>query len=214
MEQELEEKRRTKLKKQESFREVQESIKKYESKNEFVQVKLQTRQSFREDQEALNKRLSRRRSEKMQNDGEKDRNKDIQSNGVVASKLENIVLDVKQEKEVNGLKNNETSGHVNNGYVSESPDLNSVRVDRDDSVRDDNGKAIETLEINSSETNIDSKGMPNGRVRGSMTPEPRLKTKGRLYEKNEKLTVSSSNHLDKISLKGVKAANHLINGFR
>ena len=40
---------------------LEESIKKFETKKEFVAVKLKTRQSFREDQVALERRLSKYR---------------------------------------------------------------------------------------------------------------------------------------------------------
>ena len=55
-----------------------------------------------------------------------------------------------------------------------------------------------------------SKTLHNGHVTGSLTPEPRLKMRGtRLYEKNSRLSASSSDHLDKISSKaGPKSAGH------
>ena len=207
MEHELEEKRKVKLKKRESFREVQESIKKYECKNEFVQVKLQTRQSFREDQDALNRRLYRKKSEKMSKDEEEKRSKDGQAGDELGSKLENIVLDLTQDKEhTNGIRNNETNGHVNNGYVN--GDVNDVGVSNDRLQSDG-----PDCDIGTKVTHNDTSERSNGHSRVSMTPEPRLKARGRLYEKNDKLTASSSNHLDQMSLKGFKVTNHPINGF-
>lgn len=225
MEQVVDEKKRLKLKKQESFREVQESIKNFENKKEFVQVKLQTRHSFREDQAALNRRLSRRKSDKMQNNGGENEHDGKNSVDAVAAKLESIELDLNDENDKNMKTSSDVNkaGHVNNGYVGESPDINASRVEKDISHKTETertgmvngtGKCSgnETHETAAISATGDKKQMPNGHMRGSMTPEPRLKVKGRLYEKNDKLTASSSNHLDRISLKGAKATNHLING--
>ena len=211
MEHDLEEKRKVKLKKRESFREVQESIKKYECKNEFVQVKLQTRQSFREDQDALNRRLYRKKSEKMSKNEEEKRSKDGQTGDELGSKLENIVLDLTQDKEhTNGIRKNESNGHVNNGYVNGdvNGDVNDVGVSNDR--LQSNGT---DCDVSTKVTHNDTSERSNGHNRVSMTPEPRLKARGRLYEKNDKLTASSSNHLDQMSLKGFKVTNHPINGF-
>ena len=219
MEQE-EDRKRIKLKKQKSFREVQESIQKFENKKEFVEVKLKTSKSFREDQEALDKRFKRRTTEKMQTDSEENGHDDINTGGGddVSSKLENIVLDLSQESEEKSelINGDGKEGHVNNGYVSESPDINTTRVN-DASVR--LGSDLEVRDSTRTNGVMKTGGdpvkarVPNGHMRGSMTPEPRLKAKGRLYEKNEKLTASNSSHLDRISLKGTKPFHHLVNGF-
>ena len=217
-----EEKTRNKLKKQQSFREVQESIQKFENKKEFVQVKLKTSKSFREDKEALDKRFKRRNTDKMETgsvENEHD-HKTAEDGDEVSSKLENIVLDVchgrEEKSEVNKSDINE--GHVNNGYISESPDVNATRH----AVSEANKRLVgdhkvsdskQTNGIVKTESGTVTTRVHNGHIRGSMTPEPRLKAKGRLYEKNDKLTASNSNHLDRISLKGSKPLNHLTNGF-
>lgn len=214
MEQE-EEKKRTKLKKQESFREVQESIKKFENKKEFVEVKLKTRQSFREDQEALNRRFKTKASRKMQSDSVENGHEDSLDNGG-PSKVDSILLDLSQENgdKMENLSGNNNQGHINNGYVDESPDINGVHVNDTSERRENKQEESETRETRAvgNKSRIDQLHLPNGHVRGAMTPEPRLKAKGRLYEKNDKLAASNSSHLDRISLKGSK--HHLINGFR
>lgn len=221
MEQE-EERKRNKLKKQKSFREVQESIQKFEHKKEFVEVKLKTSKSFREDKDALDKRFKRRNTGKMETDSVENGNEhnDTEEGDEVSSKLENIVVDVthgieKKSEHTNGGVINE--GHVNNGYVSESPDINAASVNNNANERLTNvGKDRDSIRTNSvvnNESNTVRDHVPNGHIRGSMTPEPRLKAKGRLYEKNDKLTASNSNHLDRISLKGSKPLNHLTNAF-
>ena len=222
-----EERKRNKLKKQKSFREVQESIQKFENKKEFVEVKLKTSKSFRDDKEALDKRFKRRNTDKMEmdsvengtenNNGHGHRNKgDVDE---VSSKLENIVLDVcnrSEEKSELG-KDDIIEGHVNNGYVSESPDINAARVndasERLGDVHEVQGDSTKTNGAVNTESDTVTTHVSNGHIRGSMTPEPRLKAKGRLYEKNDKLTASNSNHLDRISLKGSKPFNHPTNGF-
>ena len=216
-----EERKRSKLKKQKSFREVQESIQKFENKREFVEVKLKTSKSFREDKEALDKRFKRRNTDKMETDSLENGHDDKNSSDVdeVSSKLENILLDVcnGSEEKSELSKGDIIEGHVNNGYVSESPELKAARVnnsasERLYSVQKVHGSARTNGVVNT-KSDTATAHVPNGHIVGSRTPEPRLKAKGRLYEKNDKLTASNSNHLDRISWKGSKPFNHPTNGF-
>ena len=252
-------------------------IQKFESKKEFREVKIKTRQSFREDQEALDKRLSkyRKRGAKMSSvdtDGRTNGQVDNQNinghtsedndNGVdgVNSRLESIVIDIKEETVDSRSRNNseggvctdttirgardripdtnvliETdgrsdvvtqNGQINNGYMDSMTDVrltasNDHGNDRTPPSSHHDGHSTGSQSSLTSQNQMTTNGhkdqngytangysalvmrpKSNGHIRAAMTPEPRPKLTTGIYQKNPKLTGSTSDHLDNISLKG------------
>lgn len=234
---------------------LQELIEKFESKKEFRQVKLKTRQSFREDQAALDNRLSKYRHKSVGNNKEMSNGEanDQVENGMTSesgdyleSKLESIVLDIREEK--GRAKDNNISENVTKNE-NEDFELNSIENGVDDNKGMNMEKTDKPVTPNVLNGQLHSKPSTNGTVmngkipaqngtkdpnevltnghirhheasslierphfssstRSAVTPESKHKSLRGIYQKNPKLTPLSTDHLDNVSLSGVRAASH------
>lgn len=242
---------------------IEESIQKYENKKQFCEVKLRTRQSFREDQAALERRLSRRGDsgarKNMQNGDAKSSDVECLPESseikVSLSTLENIVVDLDQEKNLDDLKSGsmdklvvEDGGQELTGNYSrynrafsdeecrtvvQESSLNG-REHHDANVKITNGHITGADAVNGfkgqgyftgemvaptfneptlqmtinrqvdSGSTLINRPRINTQARFAMTPEPRLKAAKGIYQKNPKLMASSTEHLDSVSMKGLR----------
>ncbi|KAL4235764.1 hypothetical protein ACF0H5_004156 [Mactra antiquata] len=233
---------------------LQELIDKFESKKEFREVKLKTRQSFREDQAALERRLSKYRPKsihaKDMSNGDTNAHREngieVEKGDGIESKLESIVMDIREEKSKvadgdsetdSGLHEEEkveinddveVNGSVTNGdSKSNGVDTQKEHVPngRSHSVSSSNGTVESEQMPIKTETKLSNENISNGRVhhaevdglvnrprvsvlsRSAVTPEPKHKSLRGIYQKNPKLTPLSTDHLDNVSLTGVRPSS-------